>query len=80
MDQDRLYETDICTWAEQQAAALRGLASRADLPNQLDLPNLIEEIEDLGANQLGSVSSLIRLVLSHALLVAADPDADSVPH
>jgi hypothetical protein len=31
MNLDRLYETDIRARAEQQAAALRGLASRADL-------------------------------------------------
>ena len=27
MDHDTLYETDICTWAEQQAVALRNLLS-----------------------------------------------------
>jgi hypothetical protein len=37
MDHDTLYETDICTWAEQQVSALRRLAIRLDLPNALDL-------------------------------------------
>jgi hypothetical protein len=80
MDHDTLYETDICTWAEQQAAALRGLASRVDLPNELDLLNVIEEIEDVGISQLRSVSSFMRLILSHIILIAVDADADSVNH
>ena len=80
MAHDSLYETDICTWAEQQAAALRGLASRVDLPNQLDLLNVIEEIEDVGISQLRSVSSFMRLILSHVILIAVNADADSVSH
>jgi hypothetical protein len=80
MDHDTLYETDICTWAEQQAAALRGLVSRADLPNELDLLNVIEEIEDVGISQLRSVSSFMRLILSHIILIAVDADAESVNH
>ncbi len=80
MDHDSLYDTDICTWAEQQAAALRSLASRTDLPNQLDLPNIVEEIEGLGNSHLASVSSFIRLILSHLVLAAADPDAAATRH
>src|SRR5947209_3550264 len=80
MDHDTLYEVDICTWAEQQAAALRSLASRAELPNELDLLNVIEEIEDAGISQLRSVSSFMRLILSHIILIAVDADADSVNH
>ena len=80
MDHDSLYETDICTWAEQQAAALRGLASRTDLPNQLDLPNIIEEIEDVGSNHLSAVGSYILQILSHVVRAWADPDAQSMSH
>ena len=80
MDHDSLYETDICAWAEQQSAALRSLASRADLPNTLDLPHIVEEIEDVGNSQLRSVNSFMRLILSHVILIAMDADADSVRH
>ena len=80
MDHDTLYETDICTWAEQQAAALRGFASRPDLPNELDLLNIVEEIEDMGIGQLRSVNSFMRLIISHMILIAVDADPDSVPH
>jgi hypothetical protein len=80
MDHDTLYETDICTWAEQQAAALRSLLSRADLPNQLDFMNIVEEIEDVGSSHLNAVSSFIRLILLHPILISSDQDAVSVPH
>ena len=43
-----LYDNDVYAWAEQQAAVLRGLAARRDLPNELDLANVIEGIEDVG--------------------------------
>ena len=46
-----LYDEDILVWSEQQAAALRSLASRRDLPNELDLANVIEEIEDVGRSE-----------------------------
>src|ERR687884_1012100 len=52
MGEASLYETDILAWTEQQAAALRDLAGRRDLPNALDLENVIEEIETLGRNEL----------------------------
>ena len=75
MDHDSLYETDICAWAEQQAAALRSLASRSDLPNALDLTNVLEEIEDVGRNYIADLSLLIRRILSNAILLAEYPDA-----
>jgi len=80
MDHDSLYETDICTWAERQAAVLRSLADRGGLPNELDLANVVEEIEDVGNSQISAVSSFMRLILSHAILIAADADADAVLH
>ena len=52
-----LYDEDILVWSEQQAAALRSLASRRDLPNELDLANVIEEIEDVGRSEFHTVES-----------------------
>ncbi len=75
-----LYETDILAWSEQQAAALRELAGRHDLPNALDLAHVVEEIEDVGISQLNAVKSLIRLVFAHAIKCWADPAAPSVGH
>jgi len=75
MDDSSLYDADILIWSEQQAAALRSLASRRDLPNELDLANVIEEIEDVGRSQFHTVESLVENILTHLVLLAADPDA-----
>ncbi len=59
---------------------MRGFASRVDIPNELDLPNIVEEIEDVGNSQLRAVGSYMRLILSHLVLIATDADADSIGH
>ena len=66
MDRRSLYEDDIYAWAQQQADALRRLATRRDLPNELDLENVAEEIEDVGRSELSRVESYIRLTDSPA--------------
>jgi hypothetical protein len=78
MDGSALYEADILAWAEQQAAALRSLAGRRDLPNALDLENVAEEIEDVGRSELRAVESLAGNILVHLILLWADPDAPSI--
>lgn len=75
-----LYDTDFLSWTEEQAAALRVLASRRDLPNRLDLANVIEEIEALGRSELKAATSPIRLILEHLLKIACDPDSDAQRH
>ncbi len=70
-----LYDDDILAWSEMQAAALRSLAGRHDLPNQLDLANVVEEIEDVGKSEFRAVESLIENILVHLILLWADPDA-----
>jgi len=73
-----LYDDDILIWSERQAAALRSLASRRDLPNELDLANVIEEIEDVGRSEFHTVESLVENILVHLILLWADPDAPAV--
>lgn len=75
-----LYDTDFLSWTEEQAAALRTLASHRDLPNQLDLANVIEEIEALGRSELKAATSPIRLILEHLLKLAFDPDSEAQRH
>lgn len=75
-----LYDEDVYAWSEQQAAALRRLAGRRDLPNELDLAHVAEEIEDVGISQLHAVRSRIQLILVHAIKCWADPDAASIRH
>lgn len=80
MDAPGLYDTDILEWTEQQAAALRALAARPDLPNALDLENVIEEIEALGRSQFKAATSPIRLIMLHVLKAAFAPDAPALAH
>ncbi len=58
MGDSSLYDEDILIWSDQQAAALRSLAARRDLPNELDLANVIEEIEDVGRREINAATSL----------------------
>ena len=53
MDIASLYDDDIVSWAEQQAAALRELAAKPELSNVVDWENLIEEVETLGRSEWG---------------------------
>lgn len=80
MDGAGLYETDILEWSERQAAALRALSARRDLPNALDLENVIEEVESVGRTQLRAAESAIRLILTHAIKAACDPAAPARAH
>ena len=75
MDAATLYDDDIVTWAEQQAAALRELASRPELSNAVDWENVIEEIECLGRSEWKGVASQIRNALAHVVKWYCDPDS-----
>lgn len=80
MSDTTLYDEDILAWSEQQASALRRLAGRRDLPNELDLENVAEEIEDVGRSELSTVQSLIRQILVHVIKAASTPDAAARGH
>jgi Domain of unknown function DUF29 len=75
MDDATLYDDDIVTWSEQQAAALRQLASKPELSNAVDWDNIIEEIECLGRSEWNGVASQIRNALVHILKGYCDPDS-----
>jgi hypothetical protein len=75
------HDRDFFAWTRGQAAALRRLAAaRPNLLEGLDLPNLIEEVEDLGSEQVDKVRSHLHQMLKHLLLVAAMPDDLAVRH
>jgi len=57
-----LYDEDFFVWSQKQAALLRD--RRFD---ELDLPNLIEEVEDLGSALERSVRSRARTIMEHLL-------------
>ncbi len=76
---DSLYDTDIMTWSEQQAARLRRLAM-GERVNDVDWPNVIEEIESLGRSELNRVRSFLRLAMLHAMKLVAWPEHSARHH
>ena len=77
MDRPSLYDDDIVTWAEEQAAALRELGARGELSNAVDWELVAEEIEGVGRAQIDAVDSALRLVLIHVLKYLSAPNAQS---
>ncbi|HEY1935285.1 MAG TPA: DUF29 family protein [Acetobacteraceae bacterium] len=78
MDDTSLYDSDILAWSEQQAVVLRGLAARGDLPNNLDLEHIVEEIESVGQGELVEVRVLLGRALTEIVLAWAAPDAEPI--
>ena len=80
MDERVSYDDDFYAWSQHQAAVLRELAIRRDLPNDLDLEHVAEEIEDVGTAELNAVRSLLRNMLAHLIKVASSPRAEPANH
>lgn len=59
---ENLYRQDFYAWTQQQAALLQ-----AEELEQLDLPNLIEEIEAMGASQRNELTNRLKVLLMHLL-------------
>lgn len=66
------YETDFYQWTQQQADLLRQGALSA-----LDVENLIEEIEDMGASNRRSLGIFLDLVIMHLLKWRYQPERRS---
>ena len=75
-----LYESDILAWSEQQAELLRRHAAgeRAN-DGAIDWPNVIEEVESVGREQLHAVESLLVQALVHMLKAEAWPLSRDAP-
>jgi hypothetical protein len=75
-----LYEADVLEWSERQAALLRRRAA-GELVNEaeLDWPNIAEEIEAVGREQLHAVESLLMQALVHMLKADAWPRSCDAP-
>ena len=75
------YDTDILEWSEHQGALLHRIA-RGELVNsaELDWPNIAEEIESVGREQLHAVESLLVLALLHTLKAEAWPLSRDAAH
>ena len=74
------YDTDILTWSERQGELLRRRAA-GELVNdaELDWPNIAEEIESVGREQLHAVESLLLRALLHMLKAEAWPHSRDAP-
>ncbi len=57
-----LYDKDYCLWLEETVQLLREGRLK-----DLDIPNLIEEISDMGISQRKAVKSNSRILLMHLL-------------
>ena len=76
-----LYDDDILLWSEQQAAAIRRLGRNArEIPNELDIENVAEEIESVGRSELAAVESYLELIFVHLIRPVVEPDSASVRH
>jgi hypothetical protein len=74
------YDADILQWSEEQAALLRRLAAGERVNDAVDWPNVIEELESVGREQLHAVESLLVQALLHDLKAEAWPLWWDVPH
>jgi len=81
MSDSTLYDDDILLWSEQQAAAIRRLRRNArEVPNELDIENVAEEIESVGRSELAAVESYLELIFVHLIRLLVEPDSASVRH
>lgn len=76
---DDLYDRDILSWSQRQAALLRRLA-RGEQVNGVDWGHVAEEIEGVGLSELNAVRSYLRLMLVHLLKVHGWPGSPAVEH
>jgi hypothetical protein len=74
-----LYDADILEWSEHQAALLRRVAA-GERVNDVDWPNIIEEVADVGRNSLRAVRSLLLQALLHDLKAEAWPLSSYASH
>ncbi|MGO9058998.1 MAG: DUF29 domain-containing protein [Candidatus Binataceae bacterium] len=68
----KLYDRDYYTWALNQAEALRD--GRFE---DLDLPNLIDEVEDMARSEARQLESRMEVLLVHLLKWVHEPESRS---
>jgi hypothetical protein len=75
------YDDDFFAWTQRQAELLQTLRSVfPQLPPELDLENLTEEISSLGSAELHAVESQIQNIFVHLVKTLSDPTAEALPH
>lgn len=76
---DDLYWDDILAWPERQAELLKRVAAGERL-NDVDWPNIIEEIESVGRSELRACASLLGKAIEHLLKLHAWPGHPAALH
>ncbi len=74
-----LYYDDVVLWSERQRDLLRKVAAGEQVNEAPDWPNIIEEIESVGSEQIHAVRSLLRQALIHMLKAEAWPLSRDAP-
>ena len=77
---NQAHETDVLEWSQRQSALLRRVAAGEKVNETPDWANIIEEIEDLGANAIRAVRSHLLQAMLHELKIRAWPDSRDIPH
>lgn len=77
---DGLYERDALAWAERQADLLRRLSAGECVNEEIDWPNVIEEVQDVGRSELRSCRISLRHAMTHLLKLHAWPGSQAAPH
>jgi hypothetical protein len=81
MSGSTFYDEDFLLWSEEQAELIRRLGrTRRDLPNELDIENVAEEVESAGRSEMVSVESFLRLMMIHLIKIASVPNSPAVAH
>ena len=75
-----LYDADILTWSERQAALLRRLAAGEQVNEQIDWENVVEEIESVGRSEVRGVTSALKNAVQHKLYQPGWPRAAAMRH
>lgn len=70
------YETDVVEWSGHQAALLRRLAAGERVNDQVDWPNVIEEVETVGRSERTALGSQVNRVIVHLMKLQASPATD----
>ena len=73
-----LYDTDVVSWSERQAALLRRVAGGEHVNDLVDWPNVIEEVESVGISEINATLSQIDNVLRHRIYLLGWPQSPSV--
>jgi hypothetical protein len=72
----KLYDTDVLLWSERQGELLRRVAAGENVNDQIDWPNIIDEVETVGRSERSALRSHVATVLEHLIKLQASPATD----